>query len=70
MKFKVGDIVRGISGSPYRVTNEQMTKGVVTKIGDFGGGYDAVITVLEHETNPSAVGWDFLVDSEHFKIYD
>ena len=70
MKFKVGDIVRGISGSPYRVTNEQMTKGVVTRTGDFGGGYDAVITVLEHETNPSAVGWDFLVDSEHFKIYD
>lgn len=69
MKFKVGDIVRGISGSPYRVTNEQMTKGIVTNTGDFGGGYDAIITVLEHKTNPSAVGWEFLVDSEHFKIY-
>ena len=69
MKFKVGDIVRGISGSPYRVTNEQMTKGVVTKIGDFGGGYDAVITVLEHETKSYAVGSEFLVDSEYFKIY-
>lgn len=70
MKFKVGDIVRGISGSPYRVTNEQMTKGVVTSTGDFGGGYDAVITVLEHETKPNDVGREFLVDSEHFKIYD
>ena len=70
MKFKVGDIVRGISGSPDRVTNEQMTKGVVTRTGDFGGGYDAVITVLEHETKPNDVGREFLVDSEYFKIYD
>ena len=70
MKFKVGDIVRGISGSPYRVTNEQMTKGIVTNTGDFGGGYDAIIKVLEHETKPNDVGWDFIVDSEYFKIYD
>ena len=70
MKFKVGDIVRGISGSPYRVTNEQMTKGVVVSTGDFGGGYDAIIKVLEHETKPNDVGWDFIVDSEYFKIYD
>lgn len=70
MKFKVGDIVRGISGSPYRVTNEQMTKGIVTNTGDFGGGYDAIITVLEHKTNPNDVGREFLVDSEYFKIYD
>ena len=70
MKFKVGDIVRGISGSPYRATNEQMTKGIVTNTGDFGGGYDAIITVLEHKTNPNDVGREFLVDSEYFKIYD
>ena len=70
MKFKVGDIVRGIIGSPYRVTNEQMTKGIVTNTGDFGGGYDAIITVLEHKTNPNDVGREFLVDSEYFKIYD
>ena len=32
MKFKVGDIVRGMKNSPYGITNENMTKGEVVAV--------------------------------------
>ena len=71
MKFKVGDIVRGISGSPYRVTNEQMTKGVVVELEGFGYCEDVMVKVLEHKTKPEEIGHIFSVNSQFFEpVYD
>ena len=70
MKFKVGDIVRGISGSPYRVTNEDMTKGVVVELEEFGYCEDVMIKVLEHRTKPEEIEETFSVNSKYFELYD
>lgn len=47
MKFKVGDYVRGISGSGFAITNERMIKGVIVEIRTTS--FD--IKVLKHESN-------------------
>ena len=70
MKFKVGDIVRGISGSPYRVTNEDMTKGVVVELEEFGYCENVMIKVLEHRTKPEEIEETFSVNSKYFELYD
>lgn len=60
-KFEVGDIICGIKGSDYGITDERMTKGVVVEI-DIGiddhedGDEDVLedgirVKVLEHTKN-------------------
>lgn len=45
MEFKVGDIVTGNGSTQYYVTNNEMTKGLVTNV----RGEVITIEVLEHE---------------------
>ena len=61
-KFEVGDLVKGLpeSNHRYTITNENMTKGVVTKITECG----IVVKVLEHAKGRSGV---HVVDEKYFK---
>jgi hypothetical protein len=64
-EFSVGDIVRGTSGNPYGVTNEDMTKGEVTYIGASGS---IGVKVIEHKHR----GWESsafsALDPKHFEL--
>lgn len=61
MKFKIGDIITGIDGSPYTVTNSLGTYMVVYAYGD-----DFVrIKVIEH-IDPLKVGDKFDVLTKYF----
>ena len=70
MKFQVGDIVRGVKGAPYIVTNEKMTRGKVTDT-SFGSFCDLLIkiVVLEHHDD-RRIGKDFWVSSKYFELVD
>ena len=61
-KFEVGDLVKGLpeSNHRYRITNENMTKGVVKKITQDG----IVVKVLEHAEGRSGV---HVVDEKYFE---
>ena len=61
-KFEVGDLVKGLpeSNNRYRITNENMTKGVVKKITDGG----IVVKVLEHAEGRSGA---HVVDEKYFE---
>ena len=61
-KFEVGDLVKGLPGSNhrYRITNENMTKGVVKKITEDG----IVVKCLEHAKGKSGV---HVVDEKYFE---
>ena len=61
-KFEVGDLVKGLPGSNhrYRITNENMTKGVVKKITEDG----IVVKCLEHAKGKSGVR---VVDEKYFE---
>lgn len=67
MKFKVGDIVRGISGNLYTLTDENMTKGEVVAVGSLGEYNDIEVKILEHKTEPECVGHTFAVNSQFFE---
>lgn len=63
-KFEVGDIVKGISSSRYRITTDKMTKGEVTAVrsnGTFG------VRILEHKDR-DYIGRKF--DSLKFEHFD
>ena len=70
MKFKVGDIVRGMKNSPYGITNENMTKGEVIAVGSYEDDDDIIVKVLEHKIAPSAEGSYHPVNSKYFELYD
>ena len=70
MKFKVGDIVRGMKKSPYGITNENMTKGEVVAVGSYDDDDDIIVKVLEHKIAPSAEGSYHPVNSKYFELYD
>ena len=70
MKFKVGDIVRGMKKSPYGITNENMTKGKVVVVGSYGEDADIIVKVLEHKTKPEWIEYTFPVNSKYFELYD
>jgi hypothetical protein len=65
-KLKVGDIVKGIKGSPYYVTSHKMRKGVVTHVHHDG---DVSIKVLEHD-NSTDVGDTYPVKPEYFVLVE
>ena len=67
MKFKVGDIVRGVSNSPYAITDENMTKGEVVSVRRFSCGDDIQVKVLEHKTKPEAIGRQIFAKSKYFE---
>ena len=58
--FEVGDLVKEKSGSPYRITNEHMTKGVVRSV----DGSEMRVRVVEHERGGSGC---FLVEKSYFE---
>lgn len=70
MKFKVGDIVRGISDDVYALTDENMTKGEVVAVGSYEEDDDIIVKVLEHKIAPSAEGSYHPVNSKYFELYD
>ena len=61
MKFKVGDIITGVDGSPYTVTNSLGTYEVIHVYDD----EFIRVEVLEH-INPLEVGNGYQVFSKHF----
>lgn len=67
-KFKVGDIVKGISTNKYAITNTQMTKAEVIRLNpdDF---HDTSIRILEH-TNEYHVGHTFYVESKYLALIE
>lgn len=63
MTFKEGDLIRGLPGNGYSVTNEDMTKAEVLSL-----GHDTMrIRILEHE-RPSCVGYTYSVDNTDSKF--
>ncbi len=69
MKFKVGDIIKGIGKNRYSYTNTDMTKGRVIKVYEDvpAGERDIRIEVLEH-TSKCVVGAKFDVKSKYFEL--
>ena len=45
--FKIGDIIKGIEGNDYSITDEKMTKGIVTRLIPEDNVME--IEILEHE---------------------
>ena len=67
-KFKVGDIVKGVKGSPYTYTNKHMTKGEVVNVHESG-----VIDVrcIEHDTDKSCIGVVFIdLSPKYFELVE
>ena len=61
MKFKIGDIITGVEGVPYTITNNRGTYEVIDVYDD-----EIIrVKVLEH-INPLEVGNRFQVFSKHF----
>ena len=58
--FEVGDLVRGKEISPYAITNENMTKGVVEKI----VGNEIYVRVVKHKFKMKGI---FRVEPEYFE---
>lgn len=71
MKFKVGDIIKGIDRAHYPYTNTGMTKGRVTKVYEDvpSGERDIRIEVLEH-TSKYVAGAKFDVKSKYFELVE
>lgn len=65
-KFKVGDYIVGKNLAPYRITNEDMTLGIVEKAPPLPGN-DICVKVLAHKTYPSEIGETFSVESKYFR---
>ena len=59
--MKIGDFVKGLPGSPYRVTTEKMIRGVVV---DVNNNF-IIVKVLEHEEN---LGGKHEVNSQYFEV--
>ena len=64
MSISVGDFVKGLPGNEYRITNSDMTKGVVTKV--YTPSYIKV-KVLEHKYE-GHIGRAFDVDTDKFEV--
>ncbi len=62
MSISVGDFVKGLPGNGYGITNEKMTRGVVTEVYN---EKQIKVKVLEHE-NGSFGAWD--VDADKFEV--
>lgn len=68
MKFKVGDIVRGIKDAPYEITNEKMKRGEIVEL---RRGYmnDIRVRIVEHEVK-DWIGIDLNVQSQYLELVD
>lgn len=60
--MKIGDFVKGTLNNDYSITNENMTKGLVTDV--FGNGEIRVL-VMEHTKNSTG---SFIVDQDKFEV--
>lgn len=72
MRFKVGDIIKGIGKNRYSYTNADMTRGRVIKVYEDvpSGEHDDIrIEVLEH-TKKFVVGAKFDVKSKYFELVE
>lgn len=67
ISFKIGDIVCGIEGSPYNITNEKMSKGIVERI-NFEDG-EIEIKIIKHE-NASREGYTHCVLPKYFNLVE
>ena len=56
----VGDIVKGLPGSPYGVTNQNMTRGLVVDV----DGNNIKVKILEHTGGCAGT---FCVNAKHFE---
>lgn len=65
MKFKVGDIIRGIDDREYNITNKKMTKGKVIGVGEC----DINIKILEHDES-ERIGGEYYVFPEYFELVE
>lgn len=70
--FKVGDIISGIAGNGYSITNENMKKAIVLEVNkEIAGKYNRMkIEILNHK-NKNNIGFTFIVNntSSKFKKY-
>ena len=51
--FEVGDFIKGLPGTPYVITDEKMTRGVVTSVTE----REIHVKVLEHENGNTGSYW-------------
>ena len=59
--MKVGDFVKGLPGSPYSITNESMTRGVITGIAEG----KISVKILDHASDRHG---EFDVDPKYFEV--
>ena len=59
--MQVGDFVKGLPGSPYSITTEDMTRGVVTSV----YGDRMSVKVLDHAKDMRGT---FDVDKQYFEV--
>ena len=57
----VGDIVKGLPGSPYGITNQNMTRGLVVDV----DGNNIKVKILEHTGGCAGT---FCVNAKHFEV--
>ena len=63
MDIKVGDIVKGLPHSPYRITNENMERAQVLDVHN----NEITIVIIKHNTNGSG---RHKVESQYFEVID
>ena len=63
MSIKVGDIVKGLPHSPYRITNENMERAQVLDVHN----NEITIVIIKHNTNGSG---RHKVESQYFEVID
>lgn len=70
MKFKTGDIIKGIDNNIYLHTNTDMTRGIVTEVYEnTKDGCDIEVKILEH-TDPDEIGELYIVESKYFELIE
>lgn len=66
--FKVGDIVKGVSNNPYRLTTEDMTKGEVTEVLDYDEIKVKIVEGTPGSNTEDRIGHTFTVDPKYFEL--
>ena len=61
--IQCGDIVRGLAGTPYSITNENVTRGLVTKV----GGKEIYVKIIAHKEGCTGL---HKVLAKHFEVID
>lgn len=63
--FKVGDIIRGLPGNGYYITNEDAVMKVISEADRYG---EIKVKVLSHKTKPDEIGGVYWVDPSGFEL--